>query len=364
MFDSNINTVCPYFTMFPLDFPLKLLKNGRVRKGWVYDPFCGRGTTNLAARLRNLPSVGVDSSPVAAAIAEAKVCFVTATEVFECAKAIFESAPDPIYVPDEPFWKYAYEQSTFFQVCRFREDLLRDCSTSPRKVLRAVILGALHGPRTKGEPSYFSNQCLRTFAPKPTYAVQFWKHNGMNPPVVDILGLIGRKVKRYLSTPFPRVEGKIILGDSRTWKDEAFTEAFSWVITSPPYYGMNTYIQDQWIRNWFVGGLSTVDYNNHDRNICHSSPEIFISQLKKVWINAATMSLPNAKLVCRFGGIHNRRQDCIEIVKSSFEKSGWQITQIRKAGWALDGNRQAAQFGKSQAIQPRKEYDVYARRAS
>ncbi len=68
-----LNAVCPYYTMFPLDFPLRTLA-GRARKGdWVADPFCGRGTTNFAARLLGLPSVGVDSSPVAVALTQAKL---------------------------------------------------------------------------------------------------------------------------------------------------------------------------------------------------------------------------------------------------------------------------------------------------
>jgi hypothetical protein len=40
-----LNAVCPYFTMFPLDFPIAVLRElgaSRKRKGIVVDPFCGR----------------------------------------------------------------------------------------------------------------------------------------------------------------------------------------------------------------------------------------------------------------------------------------------------------------------------------
>src|SRR5690606_41868113 len=51
----SLNTVCPYYTMFPLEFPLARL--ARAKPGeWVLDPFCGRGTTMYAARLRGLRS--------------------------------------------------------------------------------------------------------------------------------------------------------------------------------------------------------------------------------------------------------------------------------------------------------------------
>src|SRR5258708_38124610 len=68
----SLNTVCPYYTMFPLEFPLKRLRRAQPDE-WVLDPFCGRGTTMFAARLRGLRCVGIDSNPIAAAIAAAKL---------------------------------------------------------------------------------------------------------------------------------------------------------------------------------------------------------------------------------------------------------------------------------------------------
>ena len=53
-----LNSVCPYFTMYPLDFPMRVLASESRKNKWVYDPFCGRGTTNLAAQLNRMPSVG------------------------------------------------------------------------------------------------------------------------------------------------------------------------------------------------------------------------------------------------------------------------------------------------------------------
>src|SRR5882757_1727142 len=71
----RLNAICPYFTMFPLWFPFKILHRASSRD-IVYDPFCGRGTTNYAARLLGMPSYGVDSNPVAHAIAQAKLITV------------------------------------------------------------------------------------------------------------------------------------------------------------------------------------------------------------------------------------------------------------------------------------------------
>jgi hypothetical protein len=53
----RLNAVCPYYTMFPLEFPLSQLQlYPDVRR--VLDPFCGRGTTLYAARLASREAVG------------------------------------------------------------------------------------------------------------------------------------------------------------------------------------------------------------------------------------------------------------------------------------------------------------------
>jgi hypothetical protein len=360
---TSLNTICPYFTMFPLTFPLRVLANERSRDRWVLDPFCGRGTTNFAARIKGLPSVGIDSSPVATAIAEAKVVTTTLRTVTDCASRIINEAPDPLAIPNQPFWRWAYSKTTLVQICRIREELMRNCKSPARKVLRAIMLGALHGPLNKGLPSYFSNQNPRTFAPKPAYALKFWKQRDLKPPVVDVTGVIQRRAERFLSVHLPRVEGRVFRRDSRRWIDPDFEGLFSWVITSPPYYGMTTYIPDQWLRNWFLGGPDAVDYESRNTDLQHSSPEHFSQQLRQVWINAAFMSTEDAHLVCRFGGIHDRKQDCVKIFRDSLIDSGWRVTQIRRAGSSLNGRRQALQFGEDQNQTPLQEYDLYAVRS-
>jgi len=349
--------------MYPLEFPLRVLaEEQKVAKKWVYDPFCGRGTTNFAARLRGMPSVGVDSSPVAVAIAKAKMVTVSAESVLQTATEILSDSIQPRDLPRGPFWNWAFGENTLFDICKFREEFLRDCGSPSRQVLRAILLGALHGPKCKGQPSHLSNQCPRTFAPKPAYAVKFWKRHKLRPKEVAVLPVVRRRAERYLTPSLPRAEGRVLHKDSREWFDGSLTGRFSWVITSPPYYGMRTYIPDQWLRHWFVGGDPEIEYLSRSADLRHSSPAVFSEQLKQVWSHAARMSKPNAQLVCRFGGIHDRHQDCIDILKASFRDSGWKLKTIRHAGTALDGRRQAKQFGKGQHRQLRAEYDAYARK--
>lgn len=168
----RLNAVCPYYTMFPLSFPYEHL--ARTGEGdWVLDPFCGRGTTNYAARLRGLPSIGIDASPIARAIAAAKFVAVDAEAVAAEAERILTGAGEPADVPEGEFWSWAFHEQTLREICRIRENLLTDNFTPARVALRAVVMGVLHGPLRKNQPSYLSNQMPRTYSTKPAAAVRY-----------------------------------------------------------------------------------------------------------------------------------------------------------------------------------------------
>jgi hypothetical protein len=341
--------------MFPLDFPLRLLR--KSRKGeWVLDPFSGRGTTNFAARVRGLPTVGVDSSPVAAAITAAKLSKAKPQTVIALAREILKTDSDT-EVPNGEFWEWAYHRETLKDICKLRLGLL-ERKGQAANLLRAFLLGRLHGPVTKGLPSYFSNQMPRTYASKPNYAVKFWKDRSLKPLKVDVLEMIRRKIPYYVDDIPDAVEGQAVCGDSRTVDFSNFAEPFSWVITSPPYYGMRTYVPDQWLRNWFLGGSDNVAYE-YSNQLQHIRPDIFAQELSSVWRAAAKASAIGAKLRIRFGGIPERNADPNEILRSSLQDLPWKITRIVPAGIPQSGRRQANNFLKD-AKKPIEEFDLFA----
>jgi DNA modification methylase len=359
--DKALNGICPYFTMFPLEFPLNILKRKARPGDVVLDPFCGRGTTNFAARLLGLRSLGVDSNPVAAAITAAKLAKTTVDEILAEARRILTER-EARQIPAGDFWQWAFHPAVLNALCRFREAFLEDCTTDARIALRGIILGALHGPKQKTFPSYFSNQCPRTYAPKPAYAVRFWHARGFVPEPVDVFAIIERRARRYYGTS-SSVTATARLADSReptALQPETPETRFTWVITSPPYYGMRTYIPDQWLRHWFVGGPDVVDYTNRNQ-VVHSSPQDFAADLRQVWRNAASVCAENATMVIRFGGLTDRRANPLSIIEDSLRESGWRIQTIKDAGSARLGRRQADAFLRNKTT-PMTEYDVWARR--
>lgn len=355
---SRLNAICPYYTMFPIEFPLKHLND--VPKGrWVFDPFCGRGTTNFAARLLGLPSVGIDASPVATAISKAKMVAPHPESIVRLASRILRVAePDPS--PTGEFWEHAYHPKTLEQILRLRNGLTLVHGPTA-DALRGVVLGALHGQQMKSKDSYLSNQMPRTFASKPDYSVKFWKEQGYTARDVDVLAVIEERALRYYQETPNVVPGHVIAGDARTAPLRRVR--FAATVTSPPYLGMNTYVTDQWLRYWFVGGPANPVYTRKDQ-IAGLSTEQFARDLATVWDRVAQRSLPDAMLIVRFGSIGHYPADPEEVLRNSLAKSEarWTVESVVKAGNADSGRRQALQMGEGVSNSTAKEeIDVVCR---
>ncbi len=356
---ERLNAICPYFTMFPLSVPVKQLA-GVDSNAWVLDPFCGRGSTNYAARLLGLSSVGVDSNPVAAAIAEGKLVAVSAADV-EAACAEILAGDAVAAIPEGDFWSLCYHPRTLAELCRVRTALLADSSSPARKALKALILGLLHGPRNKGAPGYLSNQMPRTYASKPDYAVRFWTKNRLKPIHVDLTELVSRKARHYFASTPASVPFRVYCEDSRTLELITLGARFSAVVTSPPYFGMRTYVPDQWLRYWFLGGPPTTTYRQPSQ-LSHGSAEDFAEQLASVWTNVARACTPGARMMIRFGGIHDRKAHPKDIMLDALYGSQCKlrVLTVRSAGLSSRGKRQAEQFKRALGA-PIEELDFYVR---
>lgn len=310
-------------------------------------------------------SVGIDASPVAAAATRAKLTSATPEEIVAEATRLL-CLVDETEMPQGEFWELAYHRRTLGDICRIRAALLAG-QGHPRiaAALTGILLGALHGPLRKTRTSsYLSNQCPRTYAPKPAYAVRFWSAHGMAAPETDLLSVVLERAERYYRTRQPSVGGAAVLGDSQDANSflrlgDPKRKA-NWVITSPPYYGLTTYVPDQWLRNWFVGGPAEVAYTTKGQ-LPHNGLHTFEAGLKKVWINAAAHSAQGANLVVRFGAINDRRIDSPHaIVRRSLSGTPWRVVLARPAGTASTGRRQAESFGAAREAAA-VEYDVWAK---
>ncbi len=361
---DRLNAVCPYFTMFPIAFPRKLLA-GAHRSDVVLDPFCGRGTSNYAARERGMLSYGIDTSPVAVAIARAKLVNTTFDDVMQLAWTLLNSTRTPA-APRGTFWRSAYHQDTLNEIVRIRHGLLSRHQLPAATMLRAIMLGCLHGPLPNHleNAGYFSNQMPRTYAPKPAYSVRYWKNLGLVPPRIPALIPIQRKAAAIFvshMSPSNSPHSSITLGDSRSKSSyRHVTRGVSHIITSPPYYGLRTYLTDQWMRNWFLGGEATVPYGG-EHQLSHASPREFATSLSKVWNNCGEVLRRSGRLIIRFGAIGSRDIDPRVLIDESLSLSehSWSIYRTVPVRNARPEKRQAHHMGTGTAAL--REYDFFVK---
>ena len=272
-------------------------------------------------------------------------------------------AKKPKRTPDTPFFKRAFAKQTLAQLCSLREGLLAERRASNASaILRAAALGCLHGPLLMSDevPSYFSNQMPRTFSSKPDYSVRFWKERDLYPPRASVLEVIEKKLSRIvdLASEFPGSIWNVRCIDARKVRAFKGIRKASLTITSPPYYGMRTYVQDQWLRMWFLGGGEVIDYDSPVQ-LCHTGHESFIADLARVWKNVRAHSRKGAHLHVRFGALPSAKSDAKVILKRSLEVArGWELISVRNAETSQSGKRQADQMGS--ASEAADEYDFHA----
>lgn len=363
---NALNAICPYYTMFPLEYPLRVLKKHKSGTPVVMDPFCGRGTTLFAARSLGLVARGIDSSPVAVAVARAKLCSVDTEKTLALAQTYLDAAAN-LQVPQSEFFEHAFTPRVLRAICAIRQGLMAaEQDTDEVVLLRAAMLGCLHGPTSKSitSQSYFSNQMPRTFASKPDYSVRYWKAKSLKPPAADVLAVLRRKLDRLSASTLPNgvTVAHAVLGDSRFAKClPAASRDFSVVVTSPPYYGMRTYVEDQWLRNWFLGGPERVVYGQSEQ-LEHTGKDVFAKSLGAVWKNMARTQEQELDMYIRFGVIPSAKSDAKALVRASLEESGigWKEISVRAASTASSGKRQADHMTKGSTAAL--EYDFHVKR--
>lgn len=117
-----LNSVCPYYTMFPIEFPRRVLAEAEPGDT-VLHPFCGRGTTLYAVREAGLEAHGTDVSSVAIAISRVKLAVAKPTQVMRTYDRLMAD-PDADYcVPRSRFWRLAYHMKSL----RISASFVRPC---------------------------------------------------------------------------------------------------------------------------------------------------------------------------------------------------------------------------------------------
>ena len=250
----RFHAICPYFAMFPEAFVEKHLvysKPGDL----VYDPFSGRGTSAFQSLLSGRRAICSDVNPVAVCISRAKIQAPSHSQTLSRLAELnseYEEVDDPTH--EDAFFNACYSRKTLRQLTYLRNRLTwesdpRDC------FITTLILGCLHGESHRS-PRYFSNRMPRTIATKPAYSMRWWQTHGYEAPERDVFRILLKEISYRYDTGRPELAGEAQLSDvrkaSRTFAPHLGSVKL--IVTSPPYLDTTHVLEDQWLRNWFVGG--------------------------------------------------------------------------------------------------------------
>jgi hypothetical protein len=305
---NRLHAICPYFAMFPESFARQHIEAHTKKGELVFDCFSGRGTSLLEALLLDRRAAAVDINPVAYCVSGAKAAIpdldhlIDEIDDLEAAYLRYSARSleaERMALP--PFFRRAFYHTTLREILFLRRALAWRRQKTHR-FIAALALGALHGE--KGKPmQYFSNQMPRTISTKPGYSLTYWRDNDEWAEKRDVFEILRRRADYRLSGDIPNRDGQAVLADARRAgaRFEDLQGQVRACITSPPYYDVTSYEEDQWLRLWFLGQPPSPSKGQITRDDRHHRRADYVAFLKAVWHGIQPLMAPGAILVCRLG---------------------------------------------------------------
>ena len=305
-----LHAICPYFAMFPESFVRRYVEAFSKKEDWVFDPFCGRGTTILESLLLGRNAAGSDINPVAFCVSRAKAdhpSLDAVTSHIDLLEDRFEERSEDGWEAERsslpPFFRRAFYPSTLRELL-FLRSVLDWRGNRTERFITALVLGSLHGEMDRSQ-AYFSNQMPRTICLKPDYSLRYWKDNGLFPRKREVFAMLRQKAEYRLKDLPDCPTGKVSLSDARraSSRFRSLKGVVSLVVTSPPYLNVTRYEEDQWLRLWFLGGAPRPTYGKVSKDDRHEVSNRYWQFLRESWAGLAPLMKKSAKLVIRLGAI-------------------------------------------------------------
>lgn len=337
--------------MFPAEFVREKVEEYSAPGEWVFDPFCGRGTTVLESLLLGRNAAGSDINPVAFCVARAKAERPTLPAVLRRVsdlQSIYEESSREKWGKTRSllpaFFRRAFYPTTLKELLLLRSTLSWSGNRTDR-FIAALVLGSLHGEMDRSD-AYFSNQMPRTICLKPDYSVRYWRANGLFPERRKVFEMLKQKAKHRLSGLDEHKMGKVKLTDSRDVSRHfsSLQGKVSLIITSPPYLNVTRYEEDQWLRLWFLGGESYPTYGKVSKDDRHNSATKYWQFLTDSWKGVAPLLKDSATIVVRLGAITMREKEMTEQLTTSIKAAFPNSKMLTRPTRSRIVRRQATNF--------------------
>lgn len=256
-----MHTMCSYHGMFPAKVAHYFIQRYSKPGDLVLDPFSGRGTTVLQARVEGRRAVCNDLNPLAYVLSRAKAnppswgavnSFVDELErAYRCTRHARADVSEDI--------RMLYHESTLKQLCFVRERLLLKPITewSCEELMTAgALAGIMHGAWRRDDTSqYLSISMPNTFSMSPAYVEKFIRENGLKKLEQDVFDCLRTKLARLYLDDISGSEGAAYHSDASELLSGRVLRPRSvdLVVTSPPYLRVVNYGTSNWIRLWLLG---------------------------------------------------------------------------------------------------------------
>ncbi|MGQ9626054.1 MAG: hypothetical protein ACUVV0_04005 [Anaerolineae bacterium] len=231
--DVPILRLYRYKEAFALSFVEDFIERFKLTgKDYIFDPFCGMGTTLLAAMRRGIPSIGVDKLPIATFIARTLPIFFSLKRgeilsTFERLRAQVARAEPADIALDVKIMNLAFPKDTLLTLRRWKTVI--DALEPPLRDIFLLLFFSILEPC-----SYTAKdgQFLR-LKPKKKLAEP---EEALYRKVLDA----ERDIRFFQQLPNQWSKGElaqptVLSGDARNLQDVPFSKLPTAIITSPPY---------------------------------------------------------------------------------------------------------------------------------
>jgi len=218
---------------------------------WVYDPFMGRGTTLIEAKLRGCHVIGNDVNPLSTILTAPRLC----RQNIEAIAARIEAIELPeVDIEDEALLVF-FQARTLRELYGWRQYFKTRHAKGQFDEIDAWIQMVACNRLTGHSKGFFSvytlppNQATTLNAQRKINAKRQQK-----PEYRDTKALILRKSKSLLRNELPEsynITRSTLLCRSADSTPAIKDNSVQLIVTSPPFLDIVNYVGDNWLRNWF-----------------------------------------------------------------------------------------------------------------
>lgn len=258
----SMHTMCSYQGMFPPKLAHYFIQRFTSPGDLVLDPFSGRGTTVLQARVEGRRTVGNDLNPLAYVLTRAKAsppewsAVMKAVDQLErrwrrTSRRSVDDAPADIAMLFHP---KTLAQLLFLRSYLFRRPMSR--WSREEFMIAGATAGILHGNhRRDGTSQYLSISMPNTFSMAPGYVRNYIATHGLEQIEQDVFDRLRDKLARLYLDTVAGAAGKVTHQDAVKLLSSTSVRPASvdLLLTSPPYLDVVNYGTSNWIRLWWLG---------------------------------------------------------------------------------------------------------------